>query len=97
MRPKFQTQIAVFFRFRASINLAEAAFSAIKRNIRRLNLQNSVKHAQINFLAAAWMQKNVGLKGFMRGVRVYQYSIRCNTAFVNAFSKKGWLEPEPIE
>ncbi len=62
MRPKFQTQIAVFFRFRAGINLAEAAFSAIKRNIRRLNLQNSVKHAQINFLAAAWMQKNVGLK-----------------------------------
>ena len=87
-----------FFRVRAGINLAEAAFSAIKRNLTRMNLSRSPSTARVNFLSAAWLSKNYGLEGVIKGVRLYQsHIINSKTSPMAAFKNYDWLEPEEID
>ena len=86
-----------YFKFKAGSNMAEATFSAIKRNIRRLNLQSSGSHAQVNALAAAWLQKNVGLEGVMKAIRIYQKTMASKTSPLLAFKDLSWMKPEEHE
>ena len=65
-----------------------------KFRIRRLNLERSIPTARINFLAAAWLQKHVGIEGVMEGVRIYQASVYGAIHLVMAFKDTSWLEPE---
>lgn len=83
-----------FFRFRAGINLAEAAFGAIKRNMVRLNCQRHSGNAKINFLLSAWLQKHCGLHGVMEGIRIYQDYASVHVSPQLAFQDESWMEPE---
>jgi hypothetical protein len=86
------TTTARTYRFKAGDNLAEATFGAVKRNLSRMNLQRSTKRASINFLASAWLNKNVGLEGVARGLVVYQNGIKDTINPKKAFKDLSWLK-----
>jgi hypothetical protein len=82
---KLPTTTSRTYRMKAGNNRAEATFSTIKRNLRRLNLKSSTTRATINFLSSAWLHKHVGLDGVAKGVAIYQKYIMDSTKPQDAF------------
>ena len=79
-------------RIKAGDQHAENTFSVIKRNLLRLNLSRSTKKASLNFLASAWLQKNVGLEGIAKAMVIYQSEMitaRANPAAM--YKSTDWL------
>ena len=71
---------------------AEKIFHIVKRNIARLNLQRSTKHASINFLSAAWLHRHVGLAGVAEGLAKYRHAMLQQTSDPQlAFKSTTWL------
>lgn len=85
-------------RLKSGDQAAEWTFSVIKRNLGRLNLKGSTARAKINFLAAAWLQKNPGLRGACEALRVYREGVFGEMDPSKAFTCEKWLvAQEPVK
>ena len=79
------------YRMKAGGNAAEWTFSALKRNLARLNLQRSTARASVNFLFSAWVNKSPGLEGVAKGIRIYLEQIKDTCHPKDAFKSLDWL------
>ena len=79
-------------RVKAGSNGAEAAFSAIKRNVSRMNMQRATANAGINMLSAGWLQKHVGFDGVAEAVGIYISQHRGHTDPALAYWDVSWLK-----
>ena len=96
--PKLQKSIQLFpqrssrvVRVKSGDQCAENTFSIIKRNLARLNLSRSTTRASLNFLAAAWVQKNCGVVGMLKALRIYKEWARKNLHPEKAYKDSTWL------
>ena len=80
------------FRMKAGGNMSEYTFSAVKRNLCRMNLRRSTTRASLNMLSASWLTKNVGLVGVVKAIKIYQDAITDEIAPVDAFTSTAWLK-----
>ena len=88
---KLPTTSSRTYRVKAGGNAAEWTFSALKRNLTRLNLKRATSTASINFLSTAWLTKNPGLNGVAKGLQIYQDAIRDTCEPKKAFKSLDWL------
>ena len=79
-------------RVKAGSNAAEAAFSAIKRNVSRMNMQRATANAGINMLSASWLRKHVGFDGVAEAARIYINLHRGHTDPSLAYWDVSWLK-----
>jgi hypothetical protein len=85
------------YRLKAADNMAENTFLVVKRNLRRLNLGRSTKNASVNFLAASFLNKNIGLEAVAKGIAFYQQSVLDKITPTAAFKSLDWLtKHEPL-
>ena len=76
---------------KAGGNASEWTFSAIKRNLTRLNLQRATSTAKLNFLSASWLSHDCSLAGVAKAIKIYQDAIRNTSDPQNAFKNIDWL------
>ena len=82
-------------RVKAGDQGAEYTFSAIKRNLHRLNLTRKANGGEalvsINFLAASWLKRSPGMASVAKGIKLYQDALRFKVAPVDMFKDMSWL------
>jgi hypothetical protein len=91
---KLPTSTSRVYRLKAGGNAAEWTFSAIKRNLTRLNLRGRSSTAKLNFLSASWLSRHCGLEGVAKAIRIYQESVEDHIAPSQAFKSTDWLQHE---
>eukprot|EP00973_Karenia_brevis_P092984 12415066-Karenia_brevis.AAC.1 len=63
-----------------------------------MNLRGRPRTASVNYLSAAWLNKNPGIQGVVRAVNIYQDAVTDKIPPVQAFKSLSWLtslEPDP--
>ena len=94
---KLPTSTKSVYRLKAGGNACEWTFSAIKRNLARMNLKSKTKNSKLNFLSSSWLTKNCGMAGVSKALKIYQTAIEDTTNPVDAYKSVEWLtslEPE---
>ena len=79
------------YRMKAGEQMAEAAFSVVKRNIVLMNLKGRSQTASLNFLSVSWLVKHPGFNGVAQAIQIYQDAIRDKCDPKLAFKSTDWM------